>query len=201
MVGKQDSLGGLRVVDLTWVYAGPFATRQFADLGSEVIKVEPYERGALERHYYLLVDRNGVKQSSYSVFLNRGKKSLSIDLKHEEGLKIVKKLIEKSDVVISNFTPGSMVKLGLGYEEVRRVNPKIIYCTISCFGHSGSYANEPGFDLIAQAASGWIGQCDPPAQAPLAIGDCNAAMHAATAILAALITGGGLALVRILIYP
>lgn len=185
-MGEKDSLEGLRVLDFTWVYAGPFATRQLADLGAEVIKVEPYEVGALERRYALVVERNGVKQSSYSVFLNRGKKSLSINMKLRQGLNIVKKLLEKSDVLISNMAPGSMNRLGLGYDEVRGINPRIIYCTISCFGHHGTYAGEPGFDLIAQAASGWCGQCDPPAQAPVAIGDANAALHATTAILAAL---------------
>jgi len=185
-VAGKGSLEGLRVLDFTWVYAGPFATRQIADLGAEVIKIEPYEVGALERRYAITIERNGVKQSSYSVFLNRGKKSLSINLKLEKGLNIIKQLIKKSDVMISNMAPGSMSKLGLGYEEVRRINPGIIYCTISCFGHSGPYANEPGFDLIAQAASAWCGQCDPPTQAPVAIGDSNAALHATTAILAAL---------------
>jgi len=183
---KHDSLEGLRVLDFTWVYAGPFATRQLADLGADVIKVEPYGVGALERNYYLIMERNGVKQSSYSVFLNRGKKSLSINLKNEKGLDIVRELIKKSDVMISNMAPGAMRDLGLGYEDAREVNPGIIYCTISCFGHSGAYANEPGFDIIAQAASAWCGQTDPPVPAPMAIGDSNAAMHATTAILAAL---------------
>ena len=186
VTGGRDSLAGLRVLDFTWVYAGPFATRQFADLGAEVIKVEPYELGALERRYALIMERNGVKQSSFSVFLNRGKKSLSVNLKLEKGLNIIKEFIKKSDIVISNMAPGSMDKLGLGYEDVKRINSKIIYCTISCFGYSGSYANEPGFDLIAQAASGWIGQSDPPILAPIAIGDCSAALHATIAILAAL---------------
>lgn len=183
---KSHSLEGLRVLDFGWVYAGPFAGRQFADLGADVIKVEPYETGALERNYYLIIERNGVKQSSYSVFLNRGKRSLSIDLKNEKGLDIVRELIKKSDVMLSNMAPGAMRDLGLGYEDASNINPGIIYCTISCFGHSGAYANEPGFDLIAQAASAWCGQTDPPAPAPLAIGDSNAAMHATTAILAAL---------------
>lgn len=151
-----------------------------------MIKVEPYEVGALERHYAMVMERNGVEQSSYSVFLNRGKKSLSINLKLEKGLEIIQELIKTSDIMISNMAPGSMIQLGLGYEEVEKINPKVIYCTISCFGQTGSYANEPGFDLIAQAASGWVGQSNPPMPAPLAIGDCNAGMHAITAILAAL---------------
>ncbi|HEX9976213.1 MAG TPA: CaiB/BaiF CoA-transferase family protein, partial [Dehalococcoidales bacterium] len=183
---KRGALEGLRVLDLTWVYAGPFATRQFADMGAEVIKVEPPGVGALERRYSLVMERNGVRQSSYSTFLNRGKKSLSIDIKTRTGLKIVKDLVKKSDIVISNMAPGAMKDLGLSYEVVKRLNPQVIYCTISCFGHYGAYATEPGFDLIAQVASSWCGQTDPPMPAPLAIGDSNAAIHATTAILAAL---------------
>ncbi len=183
---KRGALEGLRVLDLTWVYAGPFATRQFADMGAEVIKVEPPVVGALERRYSLVMERNGVRQSSYSVFLNRGKKSLSIDIKTRTGLKIVKDLVKKSDIVISNMAPGAIKELGLSYEVVKRLNPQVIYCTISCFGNYGSYAAEPGFDLIAQVASSWCGQTDPPTPAPLAIGDANAAIHATTAILAAL---------------
>jgi len=183
---ERGALHGLRVLDFTWVYAGPFATRQFADLGAEVIKVEPYGVGALERRYALVMERNGVKQSSYSVFLNRGKRSLSLNVKSEKGLSIAKELVRQSDVMISNLTPGAMDKLGLGYEAVSNTNPKIIYCTISCFGYQGSYSSEPGFDLIAQAASAWCGQSDPPMPAPLAIGDANAGMHAMAAILAAL---------------
>jgi crotonobetainyl-CoA:carnitine CoA-transferase CaiB-like acyl-CoA transferase len=183
---KRGALEGLRVLDLTWVYAGPFATRQLADMGAEVIKVEPPGVGALERRYSLIMERNGVRQSSYSVFLNRGKKSLSLDVKTRKGLKIIRELVRKSDIVVSNMAPGAMRELGLGYEAVKRINPRIIYCTISCFGHYGAFAGEPGFDLIAQVASSWCGQTDPPASAPLAIGDANAGIHATTAILAAL---------------
>ncbi len=186
MINQPGALEGLRVLDFTWVYAGPFATRQLVDLGAEVIKIELPEVGALERRYSLVIERQGVKQSSYSLFLNRGKKSLSIDIKHKDGADIVRELVRKSDVMLSNMTPGAMDRLGFGYEDAKEINPGIIYCTISCFGQSGQYANEPGFDLIAQAASGWCGQTDPPTQAPVAIGDSNAALHATTAILAAL---------------
>jgi crotonobetainyl-CoA:carnitine CoA-transferase CaiB-like acyl-CoA transferase len=186
MSEEKYALKGLRVLDFTWVYAGPFCTRQLADLGAEVIKVEQPVNGAIERRYSLVIERNGVKQSSYSVFLNRGKKSISVNLKSEKGLNIIEELIKKSDVAISNMAPGAMANLGLGYDFMKQINPRIIYCVISCFGHYGSYSNSPGFDLIAQAASGWCGQSDPAMPAPLAIGDSNAAMHAATAILAAL---------------
>ncbi|MGA8848281.1 MAG: CoA transferase [Dehalococcoidia bacterium] len=183
---KPGALNGLLVLDFTWVYAGPFASRQLVDLGAEVIKVERYKLGAIERHYYLELERNGVRQSSYSTFLNRGKKSLCIDIKTEEGRNIILNLAKKADVLLENLSPGAMSELCLGYEDVKRVNPKIIYCSICCFGQYGPYSHEPGFDIIAQAASGWIGQADPNNQAPVAIGDCNAGIHSVAAILAAL---------------
>jgi crotonobetainyl-CoA:carnitine CoA-transferase CaiB-like acyl-CoA transferase len=101
-------------------------------------------------------------------------------------LNIIKELAKKSDILLSNMAPGTLKNLHLGYEDIKKINSRIIYCDISCFGHHGSYANEPGFDIIAQAASGWCGQSDPPMPAPLAIGDSNAGMHATAAILAAL---------------
>lgn len=180
----KAALGGLRVLDFTWVYAGPFATRQLADLGAEVIKIEPRVTGALERRFYRVASRNGVTQSSYSMSLNRGKKSVSVDVRNAKGFSIICDLIKKSDIIISNMAPGAMKSLGLGYDEVKEINPQIIYCSISCFGQTGSYANEPGFDIIAQAASSWCGQVDPPAVAPVAIGDANAGIHAVAAILA-----------------
>ncbi len=183
---RPGSLEGVILLDFTWVYAGPFASRQFADLGAEVIKVEPYERGAPERYYYLSLERNGVRQSSYSTSLNRGKKSLCIELKKREGLKVILELVKKADILLENMRPGAMARSGLGYDDVKEANPGIIYCSITCFGQHGPYSNEPGFDIIAQSASGWVGQSDPPNQAPVAIGDCNAGMHATAAILAAL---------------
>ncbi len=183
---KPGALNGLLVLDFTWVYAGPFASRQLVDLGADVIKVERYELGAIERHYYLELERNGVRQSSYSTFLNRGKKSICIDIKTKEGRNIIMDLAKRADILLENMSPGAMSKLHLGYEDVKKVNPKIIYCSICCFGQYGPYSHEPGFDIIAQAASGWVGQADPTNQAPVAIGDCVAGIHATTAILAAL---------------
>jgi CoA:oxalate CoA-transferase len=183
---KPGALNGLLVLDFTWVYAGPFASRQLVDMGADVIKVERYELGAIERHYYLELERNGVRQSSYSTFLNRGKKSICIDIKTKEGRNIIMDLAKRADILLENMSPGAMSKLHLGYEDVKKVNPKIIYCSICCFGQYGPYSHEPGFDIIAQAASGWVGQADPTNQAPVAIGDCVAGIHATTAILAAL---------------
>jgi crotonobetainyl-CoA:carnitine CoA-transferase CaiB-like acyl-CoA transferase len=183
---KESALQGLRILDFTWFYAGPFATKLLADLGAEVIKVEPQLIGDPTRHFYKVFKKDGVAQSSYATSLNRGKKSLSINIKAEEGFKVICELIKKSDVVISNMAPGAMKSMGLGYDAAKTINPRIIYCLISCFGNMGSYANEPGFDIVSQAASGWAGQMEPPALAPVAIADCNAGVHASTAILAAI---------------
>lgn len=120
---QPGALNGLTVLDFTWVYAGPFCTRQLADLGAEVIKIEPRVTGAIERRYFLVMERHGVKQSSYSLSLNRGKKSLSIDLKDERGLDIIRKLVKKSDIVVSNMAPGAMKNMGLGYEDIKKSTP------------------------------------------------------------------------------
>ena len=126
---KPYPLQGYRVINFGWVFAGPYIASMLGDLGAEVIKVERYKLGAIERHYYLELERNGVRQSSYSTFLNRGKKSLCIDIKTEEGRNIILNLAKKADVLLENLSPGAMSELGLGYEDVKRVNPKIIYCS------------------------------------------------------------------------
>jgi crotonobetainyl-CoA:carnitine CoA-transferase CaiB-like acyl-CoA transferase len=102
-------------------------------------------------------------------------------------MEIIQKLIKTSDVIIENFAPGVMKKLGLDYDAVKEIKKDIVYCSISCFGHWGPFSHKPGYDIIAQSYSGWIGQTDPPTQAPVSIGDMNASMHATTAILAALL--------------
>jgi crotonobetainyl-CoA:carnitine CoA-transferase CaiB-like acyl-CoA transferase len=192
---KPGPLSDVTVLDFTWVLAGPHATKTLADMGANVIKVEQYELGANERWQALRVEHDGVIQSSYHINCNRGKKSLCINLKHPHGLEVIQELIMKSDILIENFAPGVMDRLKLDYESVKKIKPDIIYCSISCFGHWGPYSRKPGYDVIAQAASGWVGQSDPPSMAPVSIGDTTAAMHACTAMLAALhhkvVTGEG----------
>lgn len=183
---KPGPLSDVTVLDLTWVLAGPHATKTFADMGARVIKVEQYKAGANERWLPLRVEKDGVTQSSYSLTVNRGKKSLCVNLKHPKGMEVIEELIRKADVLIENFAPGVMDRLKLDYESVRRLKPDVIYCSISSFGHWGPYSHKPGYDLIAQGASGWTAQSDPPVIAPVSIGDTMAAMHATTAILAAL---------------
>jgi CoA:oxalate CoA-transferase len=151
--------------------------------------------GANERHQALQVEKNGIIQSSYHLHLNRGKKSLCINLKHPKGIELIHGLIKKSDIIIENFTPGVMDRLKLDYESAKKIKPDIIYCSISAWGHWGPNCHKPGYDAIAQAASGWIGLTAKHVPAPVAIGDTTASMHACTAMLAALhhrmITGQG----------
>ncbi len=184
---KPGPLAKYTVLDFTWVLAGPHATKVLTDLGANVIKVEQYKKGANERWLPLRVTHNGVTQSSYSINNNRGKKSICVNLKHPKGMEIIRELIRKSDVLIENFAPGVMDRLKLDYQSVKAIRPDIIYCSISSFGHWGPYSHKPGYDIIAQGASGWTAQSDPEIIAPVSIGDMNASMHANTAILAALL--------------
>ncbi len=185
--GRPGPLAKYTVLDFTWVLAGPHATKVLTDLGANVIKVEQYKKGANERWLPLRLTQNGVTQSSYSINNNRGKKSICLNLKHPKGMQIIRELIRKSDVLIENFAPGVMERLKLDYESVKAIRPDIVYCSISCFGHWGPYSHKPGYDIIAQGASGWTAQSDPEIIAPVSIGDMNASMHANTAILAALL--------------
>jgi len=183
---QPGPLAGVTVLDFTWVLAGPFATRTLADMGAYIIKVERYKDGTNERHLPLIMEHNGVKQSSYNINCNRGKKSICINLKSPQGKELIHELIRKSDVLIENFAPGVMDRLELDYDRVKKIKEDIIYCSVSCFGHWGPYSHKPGYDMIAQGASGWTDQNVDPQIAPVSIGDMTASIHAATAINGAL---------------
>ncbi len=175
-------LSGYRILDLTHVLAGPSATRLMVEMGAEVIKVEFPPLGDISRS--LPVIKNG--RSAYYVQQNRGKKSLSVNIKTAEGKEIISKLIQKSDILIENFAPGVIERLGFGWEDVKKLNSKIIMCSISAFGQSGELSGLPGFDYIAQAYSGimgMIGERDGPPSFPMAgIGDVMTGVHAFGAI-------------------
>ena len=183
---KPGPLSDVTVLDFTWVLAGPHATKTLADMGANVIKVDRYKDGANERLQSLRVEKDGVIQSSYHLHVNRGKKSICVNLKNPRGLEVIHGLLKVSDIVMENFAPGVMERLKLDYESVRKIKPDIIYCSISAFGHWGPNSDKPGYDVIAQAASGWTGQSEPPIMAPLSIGDTVGSVHACTAMLAAL---------------
>ncbi len=179
-------LEGIRILDLSWVLAGPFATMVLSDLGAEVIKVERLEVGDIGRGNGPYV--KGV--SSYFLSLNRGKKSITLNLASERGKDIFLKLVEYADIVVENFTPGTMEKLGLGYEPLKQNNPKIIYAACSGFGQTGPYAKKLAFDVIVQAMGGIMSITGEPGGPPImpgaSIGDIAAGLFLCIAILACL---------------
>jgi crotonobetainyl-CoA:carnitine CoA-transferase CaiB-like acyl-CoA transferase len=180
-------LEGLRVIDLTQAMAGPFCTMTLADMGAEVVKIEPQGEGEPTRRDDA-VQQNGVSGSFLAV--NRGKKSLTVDLKKPEGVEIVKRLARRADVLVQNYRPGVVQRLGVGYDDLAHVNPRLVYCSVSGFGATGPYAGRGGYDLVAQGMSGIIsvtGEEDgPPAKAGIPVSDLAAGLFAAYGVLAAL---------------
>ena len=148
-----SALNGIRIVDLTQHLAGPFCTMLLADMGAEVFKVEPpWGDASRTSPPYPAVEG----QNAYYMFVNRNKKSVVLDLKSEKGVEVLKELVKISDVVVENFRPGVMDRLGIGYEELKKAHPGIVYASISGFGQDGPYVRRPSFDIIAQAMSGWM---------------------------------------------
>ncbi len=180
-------LDGFTILDFTQVLAGPTVTRLMAEMGAEILKVELSPTGDISRALPAL--RDG--RSAYFIQQNRGKKSLCVDAKNPQGLAILKQLIEKVDVVVENFAPGVIGRLGLDYETVKQINPRVVMCSISAFGQTGPLSKLPGYDYVAQAYSGitsMIGEPDGPPYFPLpGIGDVSTGVHATAAINAALL--------------
>ena len=180
-------LEGIRVLDVSRVLAGPFCTMILGDLGAEIIKVEAPKIGDGTRIWgppFI----NG--ESAYFLSINRNKRSITINLKHPKGREIIYKLAEKSDIFIENFRPGVAKRLGIDYETISKINPRIIYCSISGFGQTGPYRDKPAYDLLIQAMSGFMSFTGEPGRPPVRIGvaimDLGAGMYAVIAILAAL---------------
>lgn len=148
--GWSGPLAGVRVIDFTRVLAGPAASLALADLGAEVFKIEPPGTGDETRSFPPI--RDG--ESHYYLAVNRGKKSIVVDLKTPEGLALVKDLAARCDVLVENYRPGVMERLGLGWEELHAVNPRLIYCSISGYGQTGPLRDRPSFDIVLQAMSG-----------------------------------------------
>ncbi|MGM0603931.1 MAG: CaiB/BaiF CoA transferase family protein [Bacillota bacterium] len=189
----MNALEGIRILDLSHVLAAPFCTLILADLGAEVIKVEP-PFGDDTRQFGPFVDEKegDKKQSGYFISINRNKKSTSINLKSEEGKEVLKKLLKKSDVVIENFRPNTLKKLGFSYEEMKKVKEDIIYCSICGFGHDAleEYSGKPAYDMVAQGYSGLMSitgpEGGPPCRVGSSVGDIVAGHQAAIGILSAL---------------
>ena len=187
MATSKRMLDGYKVLDFTQVLAGPTTSRYMAEMGAEVVKVEIAPNGDISRQVPFM--RDG--RSGYYVQQNRGKKSLCLDLKNPAGAAIIKELIPKFDVLVENFAPGVIGRLGFDYQVVSALNPKIIMCSISTFGQNGPLATRPGYDFIGCAYSGVLSMIGEPERLPVlpqvGIGDISTGVHGLTAILAALL--------------
>ena len=180
-------LEGLRVVDLTRVLSGPYCTMQLGDLGAEVIKVERPGEGDDTRSFAPPFQGD---QAAYFLSVNRNKKSMTLDMKSARGKEVLWRLIDVSDVLVENFRPGAMDRLGLGYAAVRMRRPGMVYCSISGFGDTGIQKDRPGYDVIVQGEAGIMDLTGPRDGAPhkvgVAVGDLVSGLYAAQGILAAL---------------
>ncbi len=185
--GPKHVLDGYKVLDFTQVLAGPTATRLMAEMGAEIIKVELAPTGDISRALPFMKDGH----SAYYTQQNRGKKSLCIDVRHPKGQEIITNLIKQVDVVIENFSPGTIGRLGFGYDVVKAINPRVIMCSISALGQTGPLANVPGYDYIGQAYAGVTYMIGDPNGAPsfpmLGLGDVSTGVHAYAAIASALL--------------
>ncbi|MET0963964.1 MAG: CoA transferase [Noviherbaspirillum sp.] len=185
----KGPLAGLRVVELAHVMAGPVGGLLLADMGASVVKVEKLPGGDdTRRTTPPAIDG----ESASFMILNRNKRGIAVNLKTAEGVEVVRRLIAQSDIVVENYRPGTMEKLGLGYERLKRDNPHLVYCKITGFGTNGPYANRAGYDLISQGMSGLMsltgeGSGRPPVKIGVPVGDVTAGILAATGILAAYI--------------
>lgn len=183
---EKGALNGIKVLDLTRVLAGPVCTMMLADMGAEVIKIEIPGKGDDSRAFSPF--KNG--ESAYFINLNRNKKGITLNMKSEQGKRVFLDMVKKADMVVENYRPGVMERLGLGYEELKQVNPGIIYGAVSGFGHTGPYSQRPGYDAIGQAMSGLMSTTGWPETGETRIGtpmaDYLAGQSAAIALLAAL---------------
>ena len=195
-VTSAGPLDGIRVLDISRILSGPFTTMILADLGADVIKLEEPTNGDDTRQWAPPFQG---EESAYFLSVNRNKRGIAVDLKSDEGRGIAQRLADLADVLVENFRPGTAERLGLGYEELAKRNPRLIYASISGFGQTGPYASEPGYDAIAQALGGLMSVTGEMGRAPVRVGnsaaDIGAGMWAAIGVLAALhergVTGRG----------
>jgi CoA:oxalate CoA-transferase len=176
-------LEGLVVLDLTRVLAGPYCAMMLADFGANIIKIEPPEVGDDSRHFGPFVG----KESAYFMSLNRNKRSITLNFKKETHIELFREMVKQADVVLENYRPGTMEKFGLGYEELKQINPKIIYAACSGFGHSGPYMDKPAYDIVVQAMGGIMSitgaEGGEPTRIGASIGDIIAGMFTAYGVM------------------
>lgn len=183
----KGPLSGITVVDLSRILAGPYCTLLMAEMGARVIKVEPPKGGDDARAYGPFV--NG--KSTYFASVNRGKESIALDLKAEADRKIFEKLLEKADVVVENFRPGTMEKLDYGWETLHAKYPQLIYASASGFGHTGPNSKDPAYDMVMQGMGGIMSitgnEGQPPSRVGMSVGDIGAGLYTAVAVNAAIV--------------
>lgn len=187
-------LDGIRVIELARILAGPWAGQTLADLGADVIKVEAPEGDDTRRWGPPFIDRQGERTAAYFHAANRGKRSVTCDFRTAEGQAAVQRLVADADVLIENFKVGGLAKYGLDYASLSRLNPRLVYCSITGFGQTGPYAHRAGYDFIIQGMSGLMSVTGPeggqPQKVGVAVADIGTGIYAATAILAALVQRG-----------
>jgi glutaryl-CoA transferase len=191
---RSGALSHVRVLDLSRVLAGPWASQLFADLGAEVVKIERPGAGDETRGWGppWLRGPGGeeTRESAYFACANRGKKSVAVDLSRPEGQALVQRLAARSDVLLENFKVGALGRLGLGWDDLAKVNPRLVYCSITGFGQTGPYRHRAGYDFLVQAMGGLMSVTGEPDGAPMKVGvaitDVLTGMYAATSVLAAL---------------
>ena len=186
-------LNGIKVIDLTHMLAGPYAGMVIADLGAEVVKVEPLPPGDITRNLLSSDSNYSFKGfGAYHLTLNRNKKSISLDLKSEEGLQTFYDLVQSTDVVLNNFSAGVVNKLKIDFESLQKINPRIVTCSITGFGETGPHSSRPAYDQIVQAYSGGMSITGPDANTPtragIPIGDLGSGLYGVIGILSALLS-------------
>ncbi len=187
-------LSGIKVVELARILAGPWAGQTLADLGADVIKVEAPEGDDTRRWGPPFIDRDGEKSAAYFHATNRGKRGITCDFRTAEGQETVRRLVADADVLIENFKVGGLAKYGLDYASLSKVNPRLVYCSITGFGQTGPYAHRAGYDFIIQGMAGLMSVTGAPEGQPQKVGvavtDIFTGVYSATAILAALVQRG-----------
>ena len=194
MTETKGALDGIMVLDLTRILAGPFCTQTLGDLGADIIKIERPGGGDDTRRFgppFLKDDDgNDTIESAYFMGANRNKRSVAIDISKPEGQALIRQIAEKADVVVENFKLGNLARYGLGYDDLKEINPGLVYCSITGFGQTGPYAERPGYDPLIQAMGGIMSVTGAPEGEPMKAGvpiaDIMAGMYATVAICAAL---------------
>ena len=185
---QERCLSGIRVLDLSRILAGPYCTMILGDQGAEIIKIERPGSGDDTRTWGSPFAEG---ESAYYLCCNRNKRSICVDLQSSRGADLIREFVKVSDVLVENFTPGLMERFGLGYEALREINPRLVYCSITAYGQDGPYRDRPGYDMVLSAVGGLMGitgeRDGDPCKVGVAVTDVLTGVYASGAITAALL--------------